>query len=85
MSGAFLQVTLNLLENALGLEENMLGRMLVAVGVAGTVLLVCAGPTMAKKKPKAAEKATHIIAQPQCTGMKTMHWDDATQTCQKNK
>ncbi len=51
-----------------------------AIGV-----LVVAGPAEAKKKAKTAAEPAHIYTQPECTGKKTMHWDDATQTCQKNK
>jgi hypothetical protein len=64
----------------------MLGKMSIAVAAAVSVLFVSTGPTMAKKKTKGTEKtSSHILTQPQCTGMKTMHWDDATQTCQKTK
>lgn len=63
----------------------MLNRMLVVVLAAASIFVVCASPTVAKKKPKETETSSHIITQPQCTGMKNMHWDDATQTCQKNK
>ncbi len=47
-------------------------------------LLLAVGPVAAKEKQK-APKASHIYTQAECTGMKSMHWDDATQTCQKNK
>jgi hypothetical protein len=69
------------------LETGLMLKVLsITVTAAAAVMLVTAGPTLAKKKPKKAEEATpQIIAQPKCTGMKTMHWDDATQTCQKNK
>ena len=60
----------------------MLGRVLI---IAASVSLVCAGPIVAKEKVKKTTKAPHIYTQVECTGMKTMHWDDATQTCQKNK
>ena len=62
----------------------MLGRVLIAAGTA-SVLLVFAGPTVAKEKAKKTTKEPHIYSQVECTGMKTMHWDDATKTCQKNK
>jgi hypothetical protein len=65
----------------------MLKEFSIVVTAAAAVMLMTAAPTLAKKKPKKAEKTTtsEIISQPKCTGMKTMHWDDATQTCQKNK
>lgn len=64
----------------------MLGRTLTTCAIAASLIVVCAGPTMAKKKHKKTEQTTStIIPQAKCTGMKTMHWDDATQTCQKNK
>jgi hypothetical protein len=68
------------------LEEEffMLGKVLIAVGTA-SVLFLFAGPTVAKDKAKQTTKPPHIYSQPECTGMKKMHWDDATQTCQKNK
>jgi hypothetical protein len=53
--------------------------------VALGALLVVAGSAEAKKKAKTAAEPSHIYTQPECTGKKTMHWDDATQTCQKNK
>ena len=43
------------------------------------------GPPVAKEEAKKTTKAPHIYSQVECTGMKKMHWDDATQTCQKNK
>jgi energy-converting hydrogenase Eha subunit A len=64
----------------------MLIRTAIVCAVTAGLMVVVAGPTMAKKKPKQTEEATSaIIPQPKCTAMKTMHWDDATQTCQKNK
>ena len=48
-------------------------------------LLVLAGPTVAKEKAKKPSAAPHIYTQVECTGKKSMHWDDATKTCQKNK
>ena len=62
----------------------MLGKVLIAAGTA-SVLFVFAGPTVAKEKAKKTTKAPHIYSQVECTGMKKMHWDDATKTCQKNK
>lgn len=52
---------------------------------AASFLLVLAGPVGAKEKAKKPSAAPHIYTQPECTGKKNMHWDDATQTCQKNK
>ncbi|RUO99071.1 hypothetical protein [Hyphomicrobium sp.] len=65
----------------------MLKALSISVVSAAAIILLTVSPTMAKKKQKAAEKpaTSQIISQPKCTGMKTMHWDDATQTCQKNK
>lgn len=62
----------------------MLGKVLIAAGTA-SVLFVFVGPTVAKEKAKNTTKAPHIYSQVECTGMKKMHWDDGTQTCQKNK
>jgi hypothetical protein len=62
----------------------MLGKVLIAAGAA-SVLVAFGGPTGAKEKVKKTAKAPHIYSQVECTGMKKMHWDDATQTCQKNK
>jgi len=69
------------------MEETLLTKSMITFAVAAALCVVSAGPTFAKKKPKKAEESTTstIIPQAKCTGMKTMHWDDATQTCQKNK
>jgi hypothetical protein len=63
-------------------EVFMLGRILISAGAA-SVLLLFAGSSLAKEKK--TTKAPHIYTQVECTGMKNMHWDDATKTCQKNK
>lgn len=62
----------------------MLGKMLIVTG-AVSVLVISAGPIVAKEKVKKTPDKPHIYSQVECTGMKKMHWDDATQTCQKNK
>lgn len=62
----------------------MLGKLLMAAGTA-TMLVVFAAPTVAKEKSKKPANAPHIYSQVECTGMKKMHWDDATHTCQKRK
>lgn len=61
----------------------MLGKMLVSAAAA-SALVMFAGPGLAKQKKKTT-KAPHIYSQVECTGMKSMHWDDATHTCQKNQ
>ncbi len=62
----------------------MLGKALIVTG-ALSMLVITAGPIVAKEKVKKATTQPHIYTQVECTGMKKMHWDDATQTCQKNK
>ena len=62
----------------------MLGKVLMVTG-ALSVLVISAAPIVAKEKAKKEPAKPHIYSQVECTGMKKMHWDDATQTCQKNK
>ncbi|MBS0232362.1 MAG: hypothetical protein JSR99_02635 [Proteobacteria bacterium] len=62
----------------------MLGKILIS-GVAAGALVISAGAAVAKVKKKSTMKAPHIYSQVECTGMKSMHWDDATHTCQKNQ
>jgi len=62
----------------------MLSKVLILTG-ALSVLVIAPGPIVAKEKDKKAANKPHIYSQVECTGMKKMHWDDATQTCQKNK
>jgi len=62
----------------------MQGKVLMVAG-ALSVLVMSAAPIMAKEKAKKEPAKPHIYSQVECTGMKKMHWDDATQTCQKNK
>jgi hypothetical protein len=64
----------------------MVGRILISAGMA-CALLAFAGAAEAKHKKTTTTtttKAAHIYSQAECGGMKTMHWDDATHTCQKN-
>jgi hypothetical protein len=71
--------------NPLDGEASLIDKVCI-YSCAAAVLLVVAGPAMAKQKTKktAAEPA-HIYTQVECMKVKKMHWDDATQTCQKNK
>jgi hypothetical protein len=59
----------------------MLGRILISAAAA-SALLVVTGAAVAKQKK--TTKQSHIYSQSECMGMKAMHWDDATHTCQKN-
>lgn len=49
------------------------------------ILMASTTPLMAKTAAKKTTKGPHIYSQVECMKMKNMHWDDATQTCQKNK
>lgn len=62
-------------------EELMLSRILMSAGVASAMLLAGA----AEAKEKKATASSHVYTQVECSKMKSMHWDDATQSCQKNK
>ena len=62
----------------------MVSKVLISAASVGA-LVVLTGPALAKEKTKKTAEASHIYTQVECTGKKTMHWDDATKTCQKNK
>jgi hypothetical protein len=62
----------------------MSDKVLISAGVA-SALFVLTSPVIAKEKAKNTTATTHVYSQVECTKMKNMHWDDATQTCQKNK
>ena len=58
----------------------MLGKFLIAVATVASVLMMCAGPSIAKKKPKKVLEPSHTVSKPVCSGMRTMHFD---QNCHK--
>ena len=62
----------------------MVSKVLISAAAVGA-LVVLGGPAVAKEKTKKTAEVSHIYTQVECTGKKTMHWDDATKTCQKNK